>query len=112
MGKLLYGNVGTAYEMDDRTLSHLKIAITGKLRRHESFLVSWDVPHKQGGGRVSLWMSREIPLGFTFAGSRPPVLNQVWIECLRRNAGRTGGMQLISEREAMADSGQPVLAMA
>ncbi|MBW8871161.1 MAG: hypothetical protein JF618_02965, partial [Leifsonia sp.] len=83
MGKLIYGSGGTSYDMDDRTLSHLKVAIVGKLRRHESFLVNWSVARERGGGRISLWVSREIPLAFVFSGSRPPSLNPAWIECLR-----------------------------
>src|SRR5206468_3173952 len=102
MGRLLYGSGGTAYEMDDRTLSHLKMAIVGKLRRHESFLVSWSVPRERGGGRVSLWLSRDIPLAFVFSGSRAPALNPAWIDALRRIADRTGGMQVIPEPEAIA----------
>jgi hypothetical protein len=39
MGFLTYGGV-QEYEFDDRTLAHLKVAITIKLRRQESFLMS------------------------------------------------------------------------
>ncbi|WP_431219425.1 hypothetical protein [Leifsonia xyli] len=71
MGKLVYG-AGQEYDLDDRVLSHVKLAIVAKLRRHESFLLNWDVPVEQGSGRVSLWISREVPLAFQFSGSRPP----------------------------------------
>ncbi|WP_025158737.1 hypothetical protein [Leifsonia aquatica] len=101
MGKLLYGN-GQEYEFDDRTLSHVKIALVTKLRRHESFLLNWQIPPEQGGGRMSLWISREIPMAFVFAGSRPPALNERWMEALLHSSQRTGGMEIMREDEAEA----------
>lgn len=102
MGTLLYG-AGREYEFDDRTLSHIKIAVVTKLRRHESFLVNWEIPAEQGGGRMSLWISREIPLAFVFNGSRPPALNDRWMEALLHTSQRTGGMDIMPEEAA--DSG-------
>jgi hypothetical protein len=99
VGKLIYGN-GREYEFDDRTLSHVKIALVTKLRRHESFLLNWEIPVEQGAGRMSLWISREIPLAFVFNGSRPPALNERWMEALLHTSQRTGGMVVMSEAEA------------
>ena len=90
MGKLVYG-AGQEYDLDDRVLSHVKLAIVAKLRRHESFLLNWDVPVEQGSGRVSLWISREVPLAFQFSGSRPPAINTQWLEALMHTSQRTGG---------------------
>lgn len=102
MGILVYGFNGASYEFDDRTLSHLKIAIVTKLRRHEAFLLSWEIPVERGSGRVSLWISREIPLAFLFENSRAPKLNERWMEVLLLTSQRTGGMQLIAEDEVDA----------
>ncbi len=99
MGKLIYGN-GQEYEFDDRTLSHVKIALVTKLRRHESFLLNWRIPVERGGGRMSLWISREIPMAFVFDRSRPPALDERWMEALLRSSQRTGGMVVMSEEEA------------
>ncbi len=98
MGTLIYGS-GREFEFDDRTLSHVKIALVTKLRRHESFLLNWDVPVDQGSGRVSLWISREIPLAFQFSGSRPPAINPQWLEALMHTSQRTGGMVVMAEDE-------------
>ena len=68
-----------------------------KLRRHESFLLNWEIPIEQGGGRMSLWISREIPLAFVFNGSRPPALNERWMEALLQTSQRTGGMVIMPE---------------
>lgn len=96
MGKLLYG-AGQEYDLDDRVLSHVKLAIVAKLRRHESFLLNWDVPVEQGSGRVSVWISREVPLAFQFTGSRPPAINPQWLEALMHTSQRTGGMVVMPE---------------
>ena len=98
MGKLLYG-AGQEYDLDDRVLSHVKLAVVAKLRRHESFLLNWEVPVDQGSGRVSLWISREIPLAVQFAGSRPPSINPQWLEALMHSSQRTGGMVVMAEDE-------------
>ncbi|MCI0156033.1 hypothetical protein KNO15_04905 [Leifsonia shinshuensis] len=101
MGTLIYGS-GREFEFDDRTLSHVKIALVTKLRRHESFLLNWEIPVEQGGGRMSIWISREIPLAFVF-GSRPPVLNERWMEALLHTSQRTGGMVIMPEDAAESD---------
>ncbi len=98
MGKLVYG-AGQEYDLDDRVLSHVKLAVVAKLRRHESFLLNWDVPVEQGSGRVSLWISREVPLAFQFSGSRPPAINPQWLEALMHTSQRTGGMVIMSEED-------------
>ena len=100
MGRLVYGCAAQEYEFDDRTLSHVKIAIVTKLRRHESFLLNWQVEPHNGGGRVSLWVSREIPLAFIFADAVPPKLNERWMEVLMQSSQRTGGMVVMTEEEA------------
>ena len=58
------------------------------------------LPEEHGGGRVSLWISREIPMAFVFSGSRPPKLNERWMEALLQSSQRTGGMVVVSEEEA------------
>lgn len=99
MGKLVYGS-GQEYDLDDRVLAHVKLAIVAKLRRHESFLVNWEVPVEYGSGRVSLWISREVPLAFEFNGGRPPAINPLWLEALMHTSQRTGGMIVMSEEAA------------
>ncbi|MGJ0203083.1 DUF7882 family protein [Leucobacter sp. gxy201] len=101
MGHLNYGS-GQEFEFDDRTLAHLKIVMTGKLRRQESFLLSWVNPAERGGGRVSIWVSSSIPLTFRFAGSRSPTLNQEWLEVLHEFSHTPRGLIVVSEEEAAA----------
>jgi hypothetical protein len=99
VGHLVYG-ADAEYEIEDRALAHLKIAIVAKLRLQESFLLNWTIPAEQGSGRVSLWISPAIPLQFRFSGSKPPELNRVWIDAMSRSSHGVRGMVLMGEQEA------------
>ncbi|GAA4184406.1 hypothetical protein GCM10022288_05080 [Gryllotalpicola kribbensis] len=99
VARLIYG-ANDAYEFDERTLAHLKIAMTAKLRVRESFLLNWVVPSEKGSGRMSLWISPEVPLVFVFHGSKPPQLNKVWVDALARSAHGIRGMTVMPEAEA------------
>lgn len=99
MGYLVYGG-SQEYEFEDRTLAHLKVAITMKLRRQESFLMSWVNPAEKGGGRVSIWLAPSIPLTFRFSGSRVPTLNKEWLDLLGDLAHTPRGLIVVSEQDA------------
>ncbi|MFF1632422.1 hypothetical protein [Leifsonia sp. NPDC058248] len=99
MGTLIYG-AGSRYEFDDRLLSHLKIAITTKLRMHEAFLVSWAQPVEQGSGRVSLWFSPAIPVQYLFDATKPPMLNRVWLDAMLLSATSPRGLIILPEEDA------------
>ncbi|WP_449277984.1 DUF7882 family protein [Leucobacter sp. GX24907] len=100
MGYLVYGN--DAYEFDDRELAHIKAAMVRKLRKHESFLLSWGIPATQGSGRVSLWMHPGLPVTFSFSGGRPPRLDPAWVHLLERLSQTPHGLTVLSEKEAKA----------
>ncbi len=98
MGTLYYGDSGTPIGIEDRALAHLKIAITTKLRRGESFTLSWQHPEDQARGRSTLWLHPSIPLRFVFGEPEAPDLSRNWIEDLMRSANSTGGIQLVPEQ--------------
>ncbi|CAG7612133.1 hypothetical protein ACFPZL_07245 [Leucobacter soli] len=99
MGFLNYAGV-QEYEFEDRTLAHLKAAITMKLRRQESFLMSWTNPPEKGSGRASIWLSPSIPIVFRFSGSRSPQLNETWLTALNELSNSQRGLIVLSEQEA------------
>lgn len=99
MGLLSYAGIAE-YEFEDRVLTHLKVAIGMKLRRQESFFISWSNPSELGSGRYSLWVSPSTPLAFRFSGSRAPELNRVWIDVLSSLSHTPRGLIVISESEA------------
>ena len=98
VGTLYYGDSGTPVEVEDRALAHLKIAITTKLRRGESFMLSWRHGPDQPRGRSSLWLHPAIPLRFVFEESEAGELSREWIEDLMRSANSGGGIVLDPER--------------
>ena len=106
VGTLYYGDSGTPVEIDDRALAHLKIAITTKLRRGESFMLSWRHPGDQPRGRSSLWLHPAIPLRFVFEAVEAPELSREWIEELMRSANSGGGIVIdLSALEAVERTG-------
>ncbi|GAA1595917.1 hypothetical protein GCM10009693_04710 [Leucobacter chromiireducens subsp. chromiireducens] len=98
MGYLMHGT--HEYEFDDRLLAHLKVVIGQKLRTQESCYLSWSKTPEQGSGRVSLWLSPHVALGFRFAGSRAPELNPVWLRVLTARSHTAQGLVVVSEEEA------------
>lgn len=97
MGTLYYGDSGTPIGIEDRALAHLKIAITTKLRRSESFTLSWQHADDQPPGRSTLWLHASIPLRFVFDNPEQPELSRDWVEELMRSANSTGGIMLVEE---------------
>jgi len=97
VGTLYYGDSGTPIGIEDRALAHLKVAIVTKLRRGESFTLSWAHPDDQLRGRSTLWLHPSIPLRFVFDEPETPELSRSWIEDLMRSANSTGGIRLVPE---------------
>ena len=83
--------------IEDRALAHLKVVIATKLRRDESFTVSWRHPDDQPRGRSTIWLHPSIPLRFVFDDPEPAELSREWIEELANSANSTGGIMLIAE---------------
>ena len=97
MGTLTYGNSGITVSFDDRALMHLQIVISAKLRRRESFLVSWNETIAAGSGRSSIWIDPASTLYYRYFGSRIPLINREWIDALMRSANSAGGLVLMAE---------------
>ncbi|WP_298871179.1 ATP-dependent DNA ligase [uncultured Microbacterium sp.] len=104
MGKLVYNTLGHSFDIEDRTLSHLRMVFMNKLRRGEPFMFHF--PLGDGSGTRSLWISPSIPLVFHFYGSRAPQLNRRWIDDLMNEASSPGGLSITTEPdpEAVASS--------
>lgn len=97
MGTIQYGGATDAIHIEDRALAHLKVVIATKLRRNESFTLSWRHADGDPIGRSTIWLHPSIPLRFTFAEPEAPQLNAKWIEELMHSANSTGGIMLIDE---------------
>jgi hypothetical protein len=95
VGILHYGSRN--FEFDDRVLAHLQVIIGMKLRRSESFFVTWKNPVSTGSGRNSIWIDNGIPIFCEFDGNRSPAINREWIESLAASAGTNFGLQITEE---------------
>lgn len=101
---MYYGGSGTPIHIEDRALAHLKVVIATKLRRGESFTVSWRHPEGQPGGRSTVWLHPSIPLRFEFDASEAPDLSRTWIEELANSANSSGGIMLVAEHFETTDA--------
>lgn len=100
MGMLFYGGNSVPIEIEDRALAHLKVVIAMKLRRNESFTLSWQHPPADPTGRTTIWLHPSIPLQFVFGEPEPPELSSEWITALANSANTTGGIRLLPENLA------------
>ena len=92
MGSIYYGGSATPIHLDDHVLQHLKVVVVTKLRRGESFTVTWEHPEEQPRGRSTLWLHPAIPLRFVFDDPGTPALSQEWIQRLAEEANTSGGI--------------------
>ncbi|QAY72331.1 ATP-dependent DNA ligase [Agromyces protaetiae] len=97
MGRLIYNSSNREIEIDDRTLAHLRFAVVNKLRRGESFSLTWEHGVENGSGRTTMWLNPSVPLQFVFSGNRQPKLNRIWIERLLLQANSPAGLQYVPE---------------
>ena len=97
MGKFIYNSSSREIEIDDRVLAHLRVAILNKLRRSESFAMTWEHGVEHGSGRTTFWLHESIPMQFVFSGNRPPKLNRLWVEQLLLTANSTSGLHFVPE---------------
>ena len=95
--RLFYGITTDPVHIEDRALAHLKIVIATKLRRNESFTLSWTHPEGERNGRSTIWIHPSIPLRFVFDEPEQPQLNMKWIEQLMHSANTSGGITLVDE---------------
>lgn len=110
MGTIYYGGSATPIYIEDRALAHLKVVIATKLRRGESFTVSWRHPPDQPPGRSTIWLHESIPLRLVFDDPEPALLSREWIEELSTSANSSGGVMLVEEhvRATAPRAGAPV----
>lgn len=97
MGMLYYGGSAEPIWVEDRALAHLKVVIATKLRRNESFTLSWKHPDGDIPGRSTIWLHPSIALRFEFSEPEPPSLSADWITAMANSANSSGGITLVTE---------------
>ncbi len=93
MGKLEYNSSRPPIEIDDETLVHLKIVIGTKLRRHESFMMTWPATRARSG-RMTAWMHPSIPLILEFDSGVVPKVDSHRIERMMTTLNARGELTL------------------
>jgi len=92
VGYMYYGADVNPVEMPDRLLAHLKVLTTAKLRRGESFTVTWRHPKGMPEGRTSLWLQPAIPLKFVFGSAEAEKIDREYLESLAQAAMTSAGV--------------------
>ncbi|MCT1479309.1 hypothetical protein [Microbacterium sp. p3-SID336] len=93
MGKLEYNSSRPPIDVEDELLAHLKILISTKLRRQESFMMTWPSGKKRPG-RLSAWMHPSIPLVIEFDEEPPPQIDPVRMTHLMDRLNQRGELIL------------------
>ncbi|WP_125131103.1 hypothetical protein [Microbacterium sp. 10M-3C3] len=108
MGSLYYGNATEPVHVPDRLLAHVKVVIATKLRRNESFTLSWRHPGDVPGGRSTLWMQPAIPLRFVFETDETEMLDPQVLKEFANAANSSSGLVLDLERAIPGAAGERV----
>lgn len=93
MGKLFYGSDAQAIEIDDRLLQYLQVVLSTKLRRGESFTITWtdiDAQHT----RTTLWVQPAIPMRFQYSTPETQRLSGGYLRQLADQAAMSSGLML------------------
>lgn len=97
MGMIYYDGADNPIHIDDRALAHLKVVIATKLRRNESFTLTWKHADGDSPGRTTIWLHPSIPLRFIFDEPEPVDLRADWITAMANSANSTGGITIVPE---------------
>ena len=101
MGTLHYGASSRSIRVDDRTLAHLQVVITTKLRRNEGFLLHWDRGVDLGSGRGAFWIHPSCDLMYDFEGGREASLDPAELDRLMMEASGSRGLRIIAEEREL-----------
>ncbi|CAN7342739.1 hypothetical protein LJR045_001955 [Microbacterium sp. LjRoot45] len=101
MGYLYYGNSTEPIEMPDRILAHLKVVTSTKLRRSESFTLSWSKPDGSDG-RSTIWLQAAIPLRFDV--DHNVAIDRAYLEEMAQAASSAAGVFVDLAAEAADDT--------
>ena len=94
MAKLYYGTTTEPISIDDRMLAHVKVVVATKLRRGESFTLSWIHGADEPAGRSTIWLQPSIPLRFVFDSEQPEALDQNLLKRMANDANSSRGLSL------------------
>lgn len=94
MGRLRYDGTSDPILIEDETLAHLKIVIATKLRRQESFMMTWRPVSDGPDRRATVWIHPAIPLQFGYDAEETPQVDAKLIAEMMRVLNATGELVL------------------
>lgn len=94
MGRLRYDGTSDPILIEDATLAHLKIVISTKLRRQESFMMTWRPVGDGPDQRATVWIHPAIPLQFGFDEPEQSPIDAKLIAEMMRVLNATGELVL------------------
>ena len=94
MGRLQYDHTTDPILIEDETLGCLRVVIATKLRRHESFMMTWCPVDDDEDKRKSVWIHPAIPLHFGFDRAALPHVDSHRIAEMMQALNATGELVL------------------
>ncbi|MFS0794835.1 hypothetical protein [Microbacterium sp. 1P10AE] len=91
MASLYYGTDVSPVTFPDRLLAYVKVITSTKLRRQESFTLTWS-GDPDVAGRSSIWLHPSIPLRFVFSSTEPEQLVGEYLRTLADQANASAGL--------------------
>ncbi|MFS0912227.1 hypothetical protein AB3M89_10575 [Microbacterium sp. 179-I 3D2 NHS] len=92
MGTLRYDTSSPPIRVDDRELAHLRIVMGTKLRRLESFMMTWHPADGDPARTCSAWIHPAIPLQFHFDAESIPKVEPAHVAELIDRVNATGDL--------------------
>ena len=91
MATLFYGSDKDPIVLPDRLMGYIKVITSTKLRRGESFTLTWTGTPEEAG-RSTIWLQPSIPLRFVFDAVEPEQLVGEYLRSLADQANAASGL--------------------
>ncbi|PVE69829.1 hypothetical protein [Microbacterium testaceum] len=91
MATLFYGSDTAPISLPDRLMGYIKVIASTKLRRGESFTLTWTGVEGETG-RSTIWLQPSIPLRFVFESPEPEQLVGDYLRTLADQANAASGL--------------------
>ncbi len=92
MATLFYGSDTTPVALPDRLMGYIKVIAATKLRRNESFTLTWT--GQPGAGRETIWLQPSIPLRFVFESTEPDQLVGEYLRLMADQSNSSSGLMI------------------
>ncbi len=108
MGRLFYGSTSEPIRIPDTPLAHLYAVTVVRLRRGESFTVTWRHADAATSRRSTAWMHAAIPLRFVFDVDEEIALDRETLRRLAQAAHSTAGIVIdVTESNGLDGAAMP-----